>query len=74
MKPDRIFLVRHAQSEGNVSKEAYASTPDYALELTEEGHKQATTLGKELVQLIGPNHPVQFYVSPFWRILCGCIR
>ena len=67
MKPDRIFLVRHGQSVGNVSKEVYVNTPDYALELTEEGHKQATNLGKELVQLVGPNHPVQFYVSPFWR-------
>lgn len=67
MKPDRIYLVRHGQSVGNVSKEAYADTPDYALELTDTGKQQAVTLGKELAIKIGPVTPVQFYVSPFWR-------
>lgn len=67
MKPDRIYLVRHGQSEGNVSKEVYANVPDYALQLTAEGWNQAVALGKTLVSQIGPVVPVQFYVSPFWR-------
>ncbi len=67
MKPDRIFLVRHGQSEGNVSKDVYAETPDYALQLTEKGWEQAKTLGTELYSELGGQTPIQFYVSPFWR-------
>ena len=67
MKPDRIFLVRHGQSTGNVDKEVYAETPDYALQLTPLGVTQAETVGKELKSIIGPEQAVQFYVSPFWR-------
>ncbi len=28
MLPDRIFLVRHAESEGNVNNQAYCTIPD----------------------------------------------
>lgn len=66
MKPDRIVLVRHGQSVGNVNKEIYKEIPDYAVPLTGEGNKQATRVGKELAQIIGFS-PTQFYVSPFWR-------
>ncbi len=58
--------MRHGQSTGNVDKSVYLNTPDYTLRLTPEGHKQATMVGKQLAKIIGP-HPVQFYVSPFWR-------
>lgn len=67
MKPDRIFLVRHGQSEGNANKEAYATTPDYALQLTPLGEQQAEEAGKRLKAIIGWEQAVQFYVSPFWR-------
>lgn len=67
MKPVRIFLVRHGQSVGNVNKEIYKETPDYTVPLTDRGRQQATELGKHLVQLIGTEEPIQFYVSPFWR-------
>lgn len=39
MKPNKLFLVRHGESEGNVNKSIYAEKPDYTLELTEAGKK-----------------------------------
>ena len=66
MKPDRIFIVRHGQSVGNVSKEVYKDTPDYALQLTDKGREQALEVGKKLQSIIG-NQTIQFYVSPMWR-------
>jgi len=66
MKPDRIILVRHGESMGNVNKEIYKTVPDYALDLTEKGVNQAMWVGKEIHKLIG-DVPIQYYVSPFWR-------
>ena len=66
MKPQRIILVRHGQSEGNVDKEIYKTVPDYALRLTALGRKQALQAGKDIKKLIGDSS-VQFYCSPFWR-------
>ena len=66
MKPEKIFLVRHGQSTGNVDKSAYKDTPDYALTLTDLGRQQAREIGKELKSIIR-YESVHFYVSPFWR-------
>ena len=41
MKPKRIILIRHGESEGNLDKGVYAQKPDYSLLLTELGHRQA---------------------------------
>lgn len=67
MKPDRIFLVRHGESQGNVNKEIYKDIPDYALKLTEKGTEQAKHVGKFLAEKISVEDGIQFYVSPFWR-------
>lgn len=67
MKPKRIFLVRHGQSQGNADKNIYKTVPDYAVLLTEKGHQQAEDIGKEIARIIGPEEAIQFYVSPFWR-------
>jgi broad specificity phosphatase PhoE len=73
MKPERIFIVRHGESQGNVDRSIYKDVPDYALQLTPNGVKQAISVGKELSVKIAPTYldeehqPVQFYVSPFWR-------
>lgn len=66
MKPNRIFLIRHGQSEGNVNKSVYREKPDYAVRLTEFGRKQASDSGKELAKLLD-GECVKFYTSPFWR-------
>ncbi|MGE0568658.1 MAG: histidine phosphatase family protein [Bacteroidia bacterium] len=66
MKPKRIILIRHGESEGNVNKEVYAKKPDYALNLTANGEKQSLAAGKELKSIL-KRESVFFYVSPMWR-------
>jgi broad specificity phosphatase PhoE len=67
MKPSRIFIVRHGKSVGNVNRSAYLHTPDYAIQLTDEGVNQATEAGKNIAAIIGDEQAPQFYISPYWR-------
>lgn len=53
MKPKRIILVRHGESQGNVNQEIYKTTPDYALHLTDKGQAQAKLAGEQIAALIG---------------------
>ena len=66
MKPKKIILIRHGKSEGNENPAIYIEKPDYALELSETGLKQADDAGKELLGIVG-NERVMFYISPFFR-------
>ena len=71
MKPKRIILVRHGESEGNAEPGHYETTPDYALNLTEAGRKQARQAGEQIRQLIG-DETVYAYVSPWYRTRQTC--
>lgn len=66
MKPNRIILVRHGESEGNIDRSTYAVKPDFKLVLTEEGKQQASEAGKILRKITG-DESIMFYVSPLWR-------
>lgn len=66
MNPQRIILVRHGESEGNVDPQVYAQTPDYALDLTEQGREQSLRAGREISSIIGTTRAVA-YVSPWKR-------
>jgi broad specificity phosphatase PhoE len=66
MKPHRIILVRHGESEGNLDRNTYAEKQDYKLLLTPAGEKQAAEAGKKLKEIIG-NERTLFYISPLWR-------
>jgi broad specificity phosphatase PhoE len=66
MKPKRILLIRHGQSEGNADKNLLEFKPDYALDLTAKGIAQARRAGKEIQSLIG-QETLQVYLSPFYR-------
>ncbi len=66
MKPQRIILIRHGESEGNIDLSSYESKPDFKLLLTENGKVQASEAGKQLREIIG-DQKVLFYVSPMWR-------
>lgn len=66
MKPKRIFLIRHGESEGNVDKSIYKTKPDYALSLTPKGIEQANETGQKIKEIIG-EESITFYISPFWR-------
>lgn len=66
MRPKRIILIRHGESEANVDKYLFGRVPDYTIELTEKGQIQAQEAGKRLKALVG-DESLYFYVSPFWR-------
>lgn len=66
MKPKRIILIRHGESEGNTDRNIYGQKPDYALLLTSKGIEQATHAGLQLQQLV-KDESIQFYVSPLFR-------
>ncbi len=66
MKPKRIILIRHGESEANVDKYLFGRVPDYTIELTEKGRMQAIEAGKRLKELVS-DESIYFYVSPFWR-------
>lgn len=68
MKPTRIFIIRHGQSEGNVDKTIYLKKPDYALNLTDIGVEQAKWAGTQLKHVIG-NESLGVYYSPFFRTI-----
>jgi len=66
MKPNRIILIRHGESEGNLDKDKYRTVPDYALNLTSKGIKQSQKAGNEIKQIIG-QESIYVYVSPYFR-------
>jgi broad specificity phosphatase PhoE len=66
MKPKRIILIRHGESEGNIDKTMYNQKPDYALLLTEKGKQQAEAAGVALKELV-QDEKIRFYVSPLFR-------
>ena len=66
MKPNKIILIRHAESEGNADRKIYSSKPDYKLALSEKGKLEAQKAGKNLKEIIH-NSSIQVYCSPFYR-------
>ena len=77
----RIFLVRHGQSQANVSQEANRTIADHAIELTDEGHQQAQEAGKFLADFFQEDSrqrhakglgdifglPIRLWHSPYTR-------
>ncbi|MEO7840639.1 MAG: phosphoglycerate mutase family protein [Anaerolineales bacterium] len=66
MSPNRVILVRHGESEGNVDKGQYLTVPDYALNLTPNGIEQARQAGREIKEIIGTEN-LYVYLSPYFR-------
>ncbi len=66
MKPKRIILIRHGESEGNLDNSLYETIPDYALKLTQQGISQAKQAGREIKSIIG-DESLYVYLSPFFR-------
>lgn len=50
--PRRIVLLRHAESDGNVNKKVFEHTPDWQIELTDDGVNHAETTGLNLRRFI----------------------
>ena len=72
MRPSRIILVRHGQSEGNVDKSMYTHKPDWKLDLTPLGVEQAIAAGKAVHPLIRDGEQVKVYCSTFYRARQTC--
>ena len=66
MRPKRIILVRHGESEGNLDRTRYQTTQDFALKLTPEGVQQAKQAGMQIKELL-EDEKVYVYLSPFFR-------
>ncbi|CAF1105298.1 unnamed protein product [Adineta ricciae] len=69
MRPHRIVLVRHGESESNVDESVYTRTPDAHISLTQLGTQQAVEVGKKLKQEVinDPNENIYVYLSPYLR-------
>ena len=65
--PKRIILIRHGQSLGNINETAYCTIPDWRIPLTPLGKKQASEVGKKLLNIIGSDAPITIYTSPYIR-------
>lgn len=52
MKPHRIILVRHGECHANTDESKFATEPDYIIELTENGIRQAYEAGLKLKELV----------------------
>lgn len=66
MRPDRIILIRHGESEANIDVTLYKRVPDSQISLTEKGKEQAREASKKLKEII-KNGSIKFYVSPYLR-------
>lgn len=66
MKPNRILLIRHGQSQGNIDVNQYHTVPDYALSLTPKGNEQSIEAGIKIKGIIG-SESLHVYLSPYMR-------
>jgi broad specificity phosphatase PhoE len=66
MRPHRIILIRHAETEANVDERLYAIKPDHAMELTVRGHGQARHAGESLRATLDGER-TRVYLSPYVR-------
>jgi broad specificity phosphatase PhoE len=66
MRPHRIILIRHAETEANVDGRLYAIKPDHAMELTVRGHEQAGHAGESLRATLDDER-TRVYLSPYVR-------
>eukprot|EP00930_Biecheleria_cincta_P082926 TRINITY_DN72560_c0_g1_i1.p1 TRINITY_DN72560_c0_g1~~TRINITY_DN72560_c0_g1_i1.p1 ORF type:complete len:482 (+),score=48.16 TRINITY_DN72560_c0_g1_i1:135-1580(+) len=64
--PERLFMLRHGESEGNIDHTVYSIKGDSQLELSHDGLRQAREAGSRLRDLVGDDK-VCVIVSPFER-------
>ena len=77
---NRIILIRHGESLGNIDERAYQTTADWRIPLTTKGREQASLAGKKVASHLAiqsdddsskevdlTKGKVFFYVSPYLR-------
>jgi hypothetical protein len=66
--PEKLVMIRHGQSMGNINELLYSTIPDNAMQLTDLGWEQARMAGKVLKEkVLGSGETVHFIVSPYVR-------
>jgi broad specificity phosphatase PhoE len=67
--PQKVVLIRHGQSMGNIDEHMYSTTPDNAMPLTKLGWEQTCAAGRHLKDRVldHPDNRVHFIVSPYVR-------
>lgn len=65
--PNKLIMIRHGQSEGNVDEVLYSTKPDNNMRLTKLGWDTARMAGNALKEEIGKGETVHFVVSPYVR-------
>jgi len=65
-RPNRIILVRHGESEGNLDDTVYERVPDHRISLTPKGFQQARDTGAAIRDVLD-GESVEAYVSPYVR-------
>ncbi|KAL7520422.1 hypothetical protein ACHAWX_005145 [Stephanocyclus meneghinianus] len=67
-RPHRIILLRHGESQGNVDQNAYVTTADWRIPITDVGKRQAQEAARQLRDKIGEQDAkALFYFSPYLR-------
>ncbi len=66
-RPLRLFLVRHGQSEANLDMSVNSRLPDHRIELSAEGHRQASEAGGYLARILANSQRVRVLCSPYTR-------
>lgn len=64
--PRNIFLIRHSEQEGQIDKSLYMTKPDYAMDLTEKGMRQAEKTGQDIGWYLKKERAI-IYTSPYFR-------
>ncbi|KNC54241.1 phosphoglycerate-bisphosphoglycerate mutase family M protein [Thecamonas trahens ATCC 50062] len=72
LMPERVFLVRHGESEANLDRTVYFETPDNEHALSLRGFQQAKAAGELISRYVPPGEDFMIYHSPFERALQTC--
>lgn len=67
MFPQKIVLVRHGESKGNVNPRCYVDMHDSEIPLSPDGVEQALQCGLNLKEILDDRVPIHTYVSPYTR-------
>lgn len=70
--PNKVIMIRHGQSEGNLNESVYAKKPDNEICLTKLGWEQARMAGKALREILDEKNDgstIHFIVSPYVRTM-----
>ncbi len=67
MNPQKIIVMRHAESQEDVDKTVYAHTADLDVALSQRGEKQSIDVSHTLSNILGKGS-VHFYISPGLRL------